>query len=85
MDASIETTESEQDDEETESVKQSYLQALEKHPNSLDNICGIGLENNVLNIGDSPIDFTKTYVKVQNKNYKKKQVYFNCFFRCNLT
>ena len=58
-DASFETAESEQDDddEETESVKQ-----YDKR---------IRIEDNVLKIGDSPIHFTKTYVKVQNENYPK--------------
>ena len=71
-DVSFETAESGQDDEdETEFVKQSYLQTLEKRPNLLDNIYGIRIEDNVLKIGDSPIYFKKTYVKVQNENYPK--------------
>ena len=52
-------------------MKQSYLQTLENHLNSLDNIYGIRIEDNLLKIGDSPIHFTKTYVKVQNENYPK--------------
>ena len=74
VDESFETAESEQgdnDDEETESVKQSYLQTLENRPNSLDNIYGIRIEDYVLKIGDSPIHFTKTYVKVHIENYPK--------------
>ena len=31
----------------------------------------IRIEDNVLKIGDSPIHFTKTYVKIQNENYPK--------------
>ena len=72
-DASFETAESEQDDddEKSESVKQSYLQTLENRLNSLNNIYAILIEDNVLKIGDSPIHCTKTCVKVQNENYPK--------------
>ena len=82
-DASFETAEGEQDDddEETESVKQSYLQTLENRPNSLDNIYGIRIEDNVLKIGDSPIHFTKPYVKVQNENYSKTIDLVQLFFQ----